>query len=70
MFDVGAIKDKVIDKIVENSSKVDDKDKKVIKENIDSAIDGVQKKVSDHLKTADKVANSSEVNAIGAIAGP
>ena len=70
MFDVGALKDKIIEKVVDANNKVDDKDKKGIKEHLDSGVDGIQKKASDALKTADKIANSPEVGAIGTLSGP
>ena len=70
MFDVGALKDKIVDKAIEVNNKVDDKDKKGIKEHIDGVVDGVQKKAADALKTADKIANSPEVGAIGTLSGP
>ena len=70
MFDVSALKDKIIDKIADAGSKIDEKDMKGMKEHLDSSVDGIQKKASDTLKTADKIIDSPEVGAIGSISGP
>lgn len=60
---------KVGEKVVEAITKTDDKDKAAIREQADQIKDAGQKKASDILKTADKIAGSPEVNIIGSIAG-
>lgn len=60
----------MVGKVVDQVNKVDDKDKKGVAEHLESGIDNIQKKAADVVKTADKVANSPEVNAAGTLLGP
>jgi len=59
----------VLEKSVEIISKMDDKDKNEIIEQVNDVKDAGQKKASDILKTADKIVNSPEASIIGAIGG-
>lgn len=54
---------------------LDDKDKQVLKDHVETATDaasagGVTKKVGDTAKTVDKVVNSPEAKIVGALIGP
>lgn len=59
----------MLEKSVEIISKMDDKDKNEIVEQVNDVKDAGQKKASDILKTADKIVNSPEASIIGAIGG-
>lgn len=59
----------MLEKSVEIISKMDDKDKNEIIEQVNDVKDAGQKKASDILKTADKIVNSPEASIIGAIGG-
>lgn len=59
----------MLEKSVEIISKMDDKDKAEIVEQVNDVKDAGQKKASDILKTADKIVNSPEASIIGAIGG-
>ena len=63
------IANKVVEKGIDIASKMDDKDKAEIVEQVNDLKDAGQKKASDILKTADKILNSPEANIIGDIAG-
>ena len=74
-FDLGGLKDVVSKKMEDVGKALDDKDKQILKDHVETATEaasagGVTKKVGDTVKTVDKVVNSPEAKIVGAIIGP